>query len=219
MLEPAFIPGLLAAISIFFALLCLARLKQRRLMAAARAGTGACIALAITAVVMAVALNLYTYHRLSHERQIATLFFNRTSPQHFSAVLQRPGLPDHQVALTGDEWQLDARILKWRPMANLLGFNALCRLDRLSGRYRDIDAENAHPPRAYPLVIHERGLSAWQAARRAPRWLGLVDARYGNAAYLPMADGARFQIFVSQSGLVARPANDAARAAISRWWD
>jgi hypothetical protein len=34
-----------------------------------------------------------------------------------------------------------------------------------------------------------------------------------------MADGARFRISVSQSGLVARPANEAASAAIDDWWD
>jgi hypothetical protein len=121
MLEPAYIPGLLAAIGVFFLLLCIARLRQRRLMAAARAGTGAGVTLAITAVVVALALNLYTYRRLSYERPVANISFVRVGPDDFRADLKRPGLPDRQMSLTGDEWQLDARILKWRPMANLLG--------------------------------------------------------------------------------------------------
>jgi len=43
--------------------------------------------------------------------------------------------------LRGDEWQIDARVLKWRGMAVLIGFDTLYRLDRLSGRYRDITQE------------------------------------------------------------------------------
>ncbi len=35
--------------------------------------------------------------------------------------------------------------------------------------------------------------------------------------YLPMADGATFHVSVTQSGLIARPANDAARTVTSQW--
>jgi hypothetical protein len=40
---------------------------------------------------------------------------------------------------------------------------------------------------------------------------------YGSATYLPMADGADYEVTVSQSGLVARPLNDAARLAVGAW--
>jgi hypothetical protein len=40
---------------------------------------------------------------------------------------------------------------------------------------------------------------------------------YGSATYLPMSDGALYEIKVSQSGLVARPMNQAAREAVSGW--
>jgi hypothetical protein len=44
-----------------------------------------------------------------------------------------------------------------------------------------------------------------------------MDALYGSATFLPMADGALYEIKVSQSGLVARPLNQAARDAVAGW--
>jgi hypothetical protein len=44
-----------------------------------------------------------------------------------------------------------------------------------------------------------------------------VDALYGSATYLPMVDGALYEIKVSQSGLLARPLNQAAREAVGSW--
>ena len=41
-----------------------------------------------------------------------------------------------------------------------------------------------------------------------------IDAYYGTAAYLPMADGARYVVTVTQSSLIGRPANEAAQKAV-----
>ena len=46
--------------------------------------------------------------------------------------------------------------------------------------------------------------------QRYPRWLPFVDARWGSGAYLPMIDGARYEVvFNPRGGLVARPADAA----------
>jgi len=47
--------------------------------------------------------------------------------------------------LNGDEWQLDARILRWEPALQILGFNTIYRLERLNGRYSKIDQELDQP--------------------------------------------------------------------------
>jgi hypothetical protein len=44
-----------------------------------------------------------------------------------------------------------------------------------------------------------------------------VDTEYGTAVFMPMADGARYRIAVTGSGLVARPDNPAAQAATVTW--
>jgi hypothetical protein len=193
------------------------RLRRRRRFAAVRAGTGGSLCLALAAVAGAILLNLHTYQRLSYEQAVAELRFVAVGEQHFQAALTTPDARLHLADLHGDQWQLDARVLKWEPLANLFGFDALFRLERLSGRYRDIDDQNSRPPGAVALSDGEPGVNTFSLARRMPRWAGLVDAEYGSATYLPMADGAAYAISLSQSGLVARPANEAARAAMRRW--
>jgi hypothetical protein len=57
----------------------------------------------------------------------------------------------------------------------------------------------------------------WYLAREYKQWVPWLDALYGSAAYVPMADGAAYEVKVSQSGLTARPLNQAARSAVGGW--
>jgi hypothetical protein len=123
---------------------------------------------------------------------------------------------DIQVfTLNGDEWQLDARVLKWRGWANVLGLDAQYRLERLSGRYRDIEQERNAPRSVYALSDNP-GIDLWTWTIDHPTWLPFVDAVYGSATYLPMADGARYRVNMSQSGLLARPMNGHAQGAVAQ---
>ncbi len=216
MTSPALIVALLAAMGLFFVVLAGARIRRRRLLAATRSGFGGCFCLALAAVAAAFAFNLYTYHRLTYEQPVAQLSFERLAAQRYRVSLGADSGRARQFDLNGDQWQVDARVLKWHPLGNLLGLDAVYRLDRVSGRYRQIEAANARPRTVYDLS-ESRGLDVWQAAKKLPDWLQIVDAEYGSATYLPMADGAEFSVSLSQSGLVARPENEAARAAIRNW--
>jgi hypothetical protein len=60
-------------------------------------------------------------------------------------------------------------------------------------------------------------LDVWRVARRFPKLMPGVDAYYGTATYLPMADGARFEVTLTRTALIARPMNDAAREAVGNW--
>lgn len=172
--------------------------------------------LALVAVVglgVAVALNLRTYARLTHEEPVAELAFESRGPQRWHATLTTVSdLSKRSFELAGDEWQLDARVLKWRGWANVLGLDARYRLERVSGRYRDIAQERSAPRSVYALG-EEPAFDLWSLASEYPDWLPFVDAVYGSATYLPMAEGATYEVSLTQSGLIARPQNAAARAA------
>jgi len=182
---------------------------------ALRRGLGALFVLALVALAAAagfLALGLRTYERLTYEQPVAELEFAARGPQQYEATLTRlPGGPREQFVLAGDEWQLDARVLKWRGYANVLGLDARYRLERVSGRYRDIEQER-HSVRSVFALGESSPVDLWALAEQYPRWLPFVDAVYGSATYLPMAAGARYEVTLAPSGLIARPQNDAARA-------
>lgn len=163
-----------------------------------------------------VGMNLLTWSRLTHETPAAQLTFARTGERAFDVDIAYADGRRERLALRGDEWQVDARVLKWRPLASLMGFDTLYRLERLSGRYADIDTERAAPHSVYRL--HPAGeFDVWSLVRAAHAHLPWVDALYGSAVYLPMADQAAFDVSVGTGGLVARPRNDAARQAVAGW--
>ncbi len=166
---------------------------------------------------MLVGTNLRSYQRLSFEQPAGELQFDEgRRPQEFNAVLTYPNGERANFALHGDEWQIDARVLKWHAFANLLGFDAAYRLERISGRYTRLEDERTLPRTVYDLNTPGR-IDPWDLLHRYRSWVPWVDALYGSATFLPMADGALYEIKVSQSGLLARPLNQAAREAVGSW--
>lgn len=171
----------------------------------------------IAAVAGLLGWNTWTYHRLTSESDVATVELHQVAPQHYLATLSTPDGKSRQFALAGDEWQLDARLLTWRPWATLLGADPVYRLDRLAGRYRDTDQARTAPRTLHDLTDNP-GLDIWAFARDGSDWVPGVDAAYGTAVFLPMADGARYRISVSRHGLVARPYNGQATTIVSSWY-
>ena len=118
--------------------------------------------------------------------------------------------------LTGDEWQVDARILKWRSLANLAGLNARYRLERISGRYSDIRQEREDARTVFRLS-KDPGLDVWKWIVKLNARTDWIDTIYGNSAYMPMADEAEYEVVLTQSGILARPLNEQAQLAVRGW--
>jgi hypothetical protein len=149
------------------------------------------------------------YRRLTEEIPVATLTARQLGPQDFSLRVDFPDGSHQTGELKGDEWQLDARVIKWTPRAVTLGAQPLYRVDRLSGRYRDAAKAQATLPSVVDLGA-DSPVDLWQLKQKFPQWLPWIDADYGSAAYLPLIDGANYRATLSPlGGLVARPADQA----------
>ncbi|HUX74635.1 MAG TPA: hypothetical protein VMV25_12180 [Steroidobacteraceae bacterium] len=210
----------ICAVCVLLALLLLIaavrRLRRGRIAGGAFCGGGALLLLLGAAGALALAVGVRGFQRLGAEQSAGEIRFMAAGPRAFDAVLTLADGRRESFLLRGDDWQVDGRILKWRALANVLGFDALYRLERIGGRYERIEEER-HAPRTVYALNPPGGIDLWEIARRYRKWLPWVDALYGSATYTPMADGAVFEIDVSQSGLLARPRNPAARAAIGGW--
>lgn len=195
----------------------LRQLRRRRPLRAAVEGLGGGGLMAVGLAAGAVALNLHTYQRLTAERPLAELHFQALAPQRYQVLLETPGSNAGSVyELQGDQWQLEGRLLKWTGPATLLGLDPRIRLERLQGRYADPEQARVRRPSVHDLSPPQ-GLDLGRLAQSYAGWLPLVDAIYGTATYLPMADGARFAVAVGSQGLIARPLNPAAEQAVQGW--
>jgi hypothetical protein len=199
-----------------FLLASIRRLRKLKLVSGTMFFLCGGIVLLLAAAAALVSANLYTYARLTHEQDAARISIRQLGPRHYVVSMQEKKAPPRHFELRGDEWQIDARVLKWRAMGNLVGFDTLYRLERLSGRYGDVVLERTAPRTVHALAA-ETQLDLWSLLNAHHRYVPFADALYGSAVYVPMAEGAEYAVTVSTSGLVVRPANDAARKSVGGW--
>lgn len=154
-----------------------------------------------------LAVSVVQYARLLSDAPVGTISFVRNQPQQFIATLDLPNVGQRTFPLNGDAWQLDARVVRWRLPALLAGMPPLYKVERLSGRYEDIDQERSAPRSVHDLRAFPTP-DVGALKRRFPAWLPFVDVQVGSAAYLPMLDGGTFRLFMDPRGaLFARPAD------------
>ncbi|WP_461520700.1 cation/multidrug efflux pump [Porticoccus sp.] len=208
------VPLLLATLLLFIALRIL--LKGGMLAAIVRAVAG--LALIGASVLLFLAgYDLLSYRALLQEQTVVTLQFQRLAPQNYRVVLVESDGEQHRYQLSGDQWQLDARMLKWHPSLASVGFKSLYRLERLSGRYADIRQQLQAPQSAHQLGEVPTEFDTWLILKRFPGLRTWIDAQYGTATFLPMANGAIYEVKLAYGGLIARPVNLEAKAAVSDW--
>lgn len=207
---------LLGALLVYSAVKTLAR--SRWLLGWLRGMFGLALVAGAGALAM-VAFDIISYKQLLAEQPVATLSFQQTDTQSYLATLVHSDGKELEFDLRGDQWQLDARIIKWQGFVAAMGIKPGYRLDRISGRYYTLEDERSAERTVYDLSDGQWRLDVWQWLRRYPHIMPLVDANYGSATFVPMADNALFEVSLSNTGLLARPLNDPARAALAIWDD
>ena len=211
-----------AIVSILFAIIALGvagkMLVKLGWFAAWLRGTLGLICLVLGIGLMLAGIDFMSYKRLSVDKPILTISFERLGEQYFQATLldiERGG--ESSFEIHGEQWQVDARIIRWEGLMQTFGARPGYRLDRLSGRYYSLEDERRKQRSVHQLVASRHGLDMWKWVQEHGHYIPLVDAVYGSATFLPMEDGAIFEISLSASGLAARPMNTIAQDAVSRW--
>ncbi len=203
-------------ITLFFVVSMLRHLRRRRALRATGSLAGGAASGALGAASLLLTFSYFGYGRLVDEQVVSQIEFSQSAQGEYVARLMIDGEADRFFALRGNEWQMDARVVNWKPPATLLGLDPIYQLERLSGRYSSVNDERSEQRTVYALS-DDVALDVWTVARRFPRLMPGVDAYYGTATYVPMADGARFEVTMTRTALIARPVNDAARAAVGTW--
>lgn len=216
-LIPAFV-GLVGLLSLVGGL---ARMMKLRVVTGGiRALFGGAL-LAGAGVIGLIGLNLQTFSRLTHEQLAAQVTIEQTGPSAYNAIVERAdedGVlgPPEEYALTGDSFRMEADVVTFKAWANVLGTDALYKFDRIQGRYDSEAAEAANPPTPWSMRGEEVGLDVFRLPLGGGNPLQRVDAEFMNGAAMPMADGAIYEIQMSQRGLIPRAVNPAAITAVSR---
>lgn len=206
-----------ALITLYFVFSMFRHARRRRPVRATRSLAGGAVSACAGGASTMLAFSYFGYFQLVDEQVIGEIKFSESAPEQYVARLMLENEErDRMFEILGDEWQMDARVVTWKPPMTLLGLDPIFQLDRLSGRYSDVEEELSKHRSAHALS-EPVTLDVWQFARKYPKLMPGVDAHYGTATYLPMAHGAIFEVTMTRTGLIARPVNDAAREAIGAW--
>lgn len=196
--------GSLAALVLMLVFLHAAR--KRRVASSLIAGLASLAAALFAALSLAVVVGTRGYRALTHEEVAARVWTVPDTGGFFAAHVQFPDSSVRTFRLTGDELYIDAHILKWKPLANVLGLHTDYELDRVGGRYADLEEERALPRSVYSLS-ETKLFDLFDLRRRLALLAPLVDAEYGSATFVTASDDlAVWELSVSTSGLVIRPA-------------
>jgi hypothetical protein len=137
---------------------------------------------------------------------VARVEVERLSPERFIAVFKYTDGRRQTFDLAGDEFYVDARILKWKAPANLFGLHTAYELDRVAGRYAAIEDERSAARSIFSLAA-ANPVDLFGLRRRFPFLEPLVDAEYGSASYITASDGVSLELRVSTTGLLLRAAD------------
>ncbi|MFI4958291.1 MAG: hypothetical protein ACHP7C_03920, partial [Lysobacterales bacterium] len=160
-------------------------LHHRRRLAASWRALLCLGAFALTLLLAGAGFALRGYRLLSEEAPVVDIDARILSPQRWALVLTWPDGSFRQVQLAGDDWRMEAVVLKWKLPALLAGVPPLYRLDRLSGRYDDA-AQEASAPRTVISFGEAGAFDLRTLSKQYPQWLPEIDTVYGSGAGLPL---------------------------------
>jgi hypothetical protein len=164
-----------------------------------------------------MAWDIYRYDEILGKKSIATISFEELELQNYRVSLVDSSGAESQYKLRGDQWQLDARIFTWNEALKKVGFTSGYRLHRLAGRYYSLEKERNAEHTAYDLNSSLAYVDVWQWIRKSAVFIPWLNTVSGSANYVPMSDGALYEVRLSQTGLTAQPLNERAQTAVKRW--
>ncbi|HKQ30421.1 MAG TPA: hypothetical protein VJS66_03960 [Burkholderiales bacterium] len=193
----------LGGLSLVFLVSGVAALFRRRLFGCGVRLLFACVFFLLAALLGGIVLGVQGYRALTNEEVAATVRTEPVGPKRFRAHFRFVDGRETSYTLQGDELYVDARVLKWRPIANILGLHTTYELDRVAGRYVDLAEEQGHPRTIYTL-IPDRTVDLFALRKRYAAMSPLLDAEYGSATFTAADAPAQFEVRVSTTGLLVR---------------
>lgn len=197
---------LFAALALVALVLGIYALKRKRLLGGA---TGTLVGLLFVALgTLCATLSVATrgFQALTREEVAAVVETRPTGEHAFRATIRFPDGDRRSFRLRGDQIYVDARIVKWEPFVNVLGLHTAYELERIGGRYLELEAERDSPRTVHSLA-EERPVDIGPLLERFPFLERVVDAEYGSATFVEVDSPRTLEVRVSTSGLLIRPAD------------
>ncbi|MBU1086331.1 MAG: hypothetical protein KKD05_02310 [Candidatus Omnitrophica bacterium] len=158
-------------------------------------------------------------YKLLLERELVAIVVCDKATQSNQLVLNIEFFNNNQSAkkqtfnFNADEWVIESRIIKWKPLLGFFGMQRYYKLERLSGRYLDIEKEKALPRLVYNIADKPDRL--WMFFYKYQKCFPFIDAVYGNSAFVQYVPDARYNVYMTATGLMIK---DVTPQKKKNWW-
>lgn len=197
----------LAVTGTLFLAVALSAVRRSRWLVAVASVSATLAALALATAGVTVGIATHGYRALTREETAATFTVRPADGQRFLTAVRFPDGRSERFRISGDQLYVDAHILKWHPILNLLGLHTQYELARVGGRYAQIEDELEAPRTVYSLV-EEKPVDMFEMAQRFRFLAPAVDAVYGSATFVPADETGAWELRISTTGLLFRPLPD-----------
>jgi len=143
---------LFGALGIFVVIAAIYSFIRLRLPQSAYRMLAGLFLLALGTLAGTISVGMMGYRALTREEVAARIEVKPVGPQRFMATFRFPDGREATYELAGDEIYVDAHILKWHPLINLLGLQTAYELDRVEGRYQTVDQERKAQRTLYSIA-------------------------------------------------------------------
>jgi hypothetical protein len=192
-----------ALLSLIFLIATAAALRKKKLFSSAFRFLLALLALSSAGLLGMIVIATAGYRALTYEEIAAVVKTEPAGSKRFTAHFLFSDGHEESYRLAGDALYVDAHILKWKPIVNLLGLHTAYELDRVAGRYMDLKEER-EGIRTVFLLSRDKPLDMFTLRQRYSLLKPLLDAEYGSASFINADKPAYFEIRVSTTGLLIR---------------
>jgi hypothetical protein len=204
------ISALIAIAAAFLLWMSFRLLSNRRWIVGFARGLSGFFLLFLSVSLLFSAQDIFSYRTLLSEQTLMTMSFHRTSPKHFTVELQEATGASRKEEIDGDQWQLNVRMFYWTPLFKAVGFRTGYQLDSIKGRYIELDMKNSG---TVPVALRtqDHKVDVWNFVNENSGAIPGLEAVIVTPGFMPLVDGAIFEVVLSGTELIAKPLNDAAK--------
>jgi hypothetical protein len=175
------------------------------------------LTLAGAMIIGLIGLNLQTYAQLSKEWAVGTVTIKKGSGE-FDWVAsidlmddgKLRGQPvDYQV--TGEEVFVGGPIITFKPWANVVGMDAVFRVETVRGGYFNANCTNTYNPRVETIDNPDND-SLLESIASAWKFAAAREVAHNTLSGQPLGDGAVYDIVATQDAVMLKPQEDNAVA-------
>lgn len=159
-----------------------------------------------------LSISLVNYQPLEDDQVVATVSFQMQTQNAFVATVTAHNKQSLSYNLEGDLWQLSVRSLKWGGPLAALSPKQGYQLSVLQSRYLSLEQARSNNISQHDLTPVSLMRDAWRKGSAVAEYT--TQEKQHKSPFLPMADGALFQVVWQDGRLVGKPLNGVAEEAM-----